>query len=179
MFAVTFLVHDSLLVLMENVLSVPGKCMEYIVFHIVSYLIIRYCFMGNSVKNFIWVYGANFIYQAMASIFAFFGIGFMCNFKYEGFEEITNMPIGANYILLFITTIFGVAAAKIILKMLRKRNNRVVQGIVGIMAFVGILAGAINSSVSLYIVFPIMCLALLVGMLHQDKMIKQIEKQEI
>ena len=179
LFTFTFFVHDALLVFMGDMISATVKCIEYIVFYIISYLIVRYCFSGNSVRNFIWIYGANFIYQAMASIFYLLFIGLRFNFNYEKFEEITSMPLGENYVMLFATMVLGVAIAKALMKMLLKRDNRIVQIAVGVMAFAGILAGAINSAVSLYIVFPILCLALLVGMLHQDKMIKQIEKQEV
>ena len=174
---IIYFMHDGFLML--ETIPVPMRCVEYLIYYCVLYVVIHYFFVGKSISNFIWTLAADFIFQTMGTIIGFLGMGIACNFKYEDFQEVSNMPLAINFILFFAAAFFGMVCGRSIIKMLLKRKNRVIQIAIHIMAAVSILASAMNSSVSLYIVFPIMCLALLVGMIYQDRVIKQKEKQEV
>ena len=178
LFTLTYFIHDSFLMFMSYIDSVPIQCIEYVFFYIISFVIIKCGFQGNGVKNFIWIYGANFIYQAIATVVSSVIMGAQCNFDHSKIEQIGDRPSIINCIFLAITALIGAITGKAFTKILLKRNNRIIQVAISLLAATGILAGAINSAESFYIIFPILITALVAGMLYQDKMLRMAEKQE-
>ena len=181
-FAVAYLIHDLLLMLFSETVwsSVPIslKFIEFIGYYLISFFIIKYCLQGDGVKNFIWIYGIDFVYQAMASIILPLLLAFAHTFTYKEIELVSDRPSLANVIWLMASCMFGVALTKQLIIVLVRRNNRIIQAVITVMAATDIFAVAINSVKSLYIVFPLIVIILVWGLLYQDNMLKQAEIQQ-
>lgn len=178
LFSLVFFVHDFILMIYPMIDSELLKCVEYILAYVIAYFIIKFSFRGSAVKNFAWIYGANFIYQAVGTTLVMGIFGVIGDFDVTRIESMVNTPSIMICFIEGITIVFSVAAGNFLIRILLKRNNRVIQVSVSLLAATGILAGAINSVESIYIIIPIIIVALIVGVFYQDKMLRAAEEQE-
>ncbi len=179
LFSVLFCLHDLFSIYISSLDIYPIiYYIEFCSYYLLLFIIIKFFFQGNGVNNFIWMNGANFIYQAFGTVMLFVIMGISCDFDAEKIERMNAIPSAGNYLVLLFSLLCGIIIGRLFVRLLLKRNNRVIQVFVGLMAMGGMLAGVINSVDSFNIIFPFLIITLAAGILYQDNMLRVAEKQE-
>lgn len=179
LFSVLFCLHDLFSIYISSLDIYPiFYYIEFCSYYLLLFIIIKFFFQGNGVNNFIWMNGANFIYQAFGTVILFVIMGISCDFDAEKIERMNAIPSAGNYLVLLFSLLCGIIIGRLFVRLLLKRNNRVIQVFVGLMAMGGMLAGVINSVDSFNIIFPFLIITLAAGILYQDNMLRVAEKQE-
>lgn len=157
-------IQDFYLSILEPKASLAIEFWNFVLFYGLSYLILHFFFKNSGFVKFIMFFTADFLFQAIGSVFAFSIAGIIYNFNMHMMVEKMDSPSIYNTIFFIVTTVLSVAALIPIMKWIRKKEGKVIHIIATCIAMVDIVVRGINGLSSLNIVMPVMLILVLTGL---------------
>lgn len=178
LFTILYGLHDLFWIFANTIESVPLKCAEFFVYYLCMWFILDFLFEGKGFVNLVLVYAMDFIYQAIGSILIFLIMGAYCQFDGDKIDQLSLQVSFGNFLCLFLSIVGSIVVCLLFIRLLKGKINRFFFSVAMILTAVHMLVEAINCAESLYIVGPIIMIVLVIGMILQDRKLREKEKQE-
>ena len=177
LFYTILLIHNLFQTITKSLDAVPLKSMEYIIYYALVWLIFSFLFKGKGIRNFVMVYAIDFIFKTIYNVILRLIVGAFCHFDLNAMEQKIKLISPENDILFLISFTVSILASRTIIKLILKKCNKNLYILATVFTGANMLVEAFNSVEKVYFIISIVVIMLVIGMIYQEKQIKQKDEQ--